>query len=162
MSQSADAAGRLKDLRSTVLDALEGHADLTTRLEQLDTIDDGTEVIVPAFIAKQWDEPGETPPDAFVAISAVTSSSTRINIPDEKMFTVQTVLELTKDGLLGKGIAWHDEVLDEMAAVLTRHRPNYSAQGLTGGTPEPLWDDDVRRYRSAQRFGFRRIDTTTN
>lgn len=162
MSQSADADGRVKSLRSTVLDALEAHSPLVDRLEELDSIDPAADVIVAAPHAKRWDEPGESEPDGFVAISIATSSSSRINIPEEKTFTVQAVLELTKDGFLTQGLAWHDEVLDEIAAVLTRHRPDYSARGQTGGTPEPLWDDEVNRYRSAQRFDFRRIDTTTN
>lgn len=160
MAQSERADGRIGDLRSDVLERLRTHTELTDLLEQVDGVTDASAaelpdmVIMPAFLPSLMADTTDLPdpPDVAVAVSLVTGSSARENAQERKSHTVQADSQLRPETLREQGLAWHDEVLDEISAVLTSHVGPWIAQGETGGTPEPLWDDDKNRYRSVQRF----------
>lgn len=159
MSQSDRAEGRVRDLRAAALGWLQGHAPLTDRLEQVASITDGTAVIVAAPLLQMWHDDGtDDPPDAAIGVKAVTSSSTRENMAETKSMTLQADLQVRSPTLESQGLAWHDEIVDEISAVLTTHHPPWSADGETGGTPEALWDDQRNRYRSVRRFDYQRRD----
>ena len=160
------ADGRTADLRVRILDRLRDRVSLTDELANAPGIDDGSDAIVPAFVANREFDPDEDtdPPGVRVAVSLVTESSTRENHAEEKSMTVQAVVNI-RGGVLGSvhdgsllNIAWHDRIVDEIAGELTTHDPPWRAGGQTGGTPEPLWDADNNRYRSPLRFDIGRRD----
>lgn len=159
MTQSDRAGGRVRDLRGSVLTRLRNHTALTDRLEAADGVDAGGEMIVPAFTAQRWhdDDTAPDPPDVAVAVTVVTGSSARENRQERVNLTVQTSLQIRRRALAANGVAWVDEIRDELAAILTSHVDGWTAQGETGGTPEPLWDDSINRYVSAQRFDMQRF-----
>jgi hypothetical protein len=136
----------VRDLRGDVLDRLRSHTALTDRLEQVDSIDDGTDVIVPSPFLGDGDQ------DAALSVAVITGSSTRENLQERKNMTVQTELRVRSQTLKARGVVWHDELLDEVGAVLTTQVGGWTALGETGGTPEPLWDESLNKYRSVQRF----------
>lgn len=153
MSQSERAEGRILDLRGHYLTALRTHTPLVTRLEEVSSIDDGTDVIVPASsIDIQHRDDALSPPDAAIAVSAVTGSSDRVNIQERKRHVVQTDFQVRSETLRSRGPAWHDEIIDEIAAVMTSQYDGWIARGETGGTPEPAWDDEINRFKSVKRF----------
>lgn len=153
MSHSRRADGRIRALRAHYLTELRTHTPLITRLEAVESIDDGSDTIVPAFAVDIQHHPENTePPDAVVALSAVTKSSTRENRQERKIHVVQTDVQIRSETMRRHGLAWHDALLDEIAAVLTSQYDGWTARGITGGTPEPLWDDALNRYRSVSRF----------
>lgn len=153
MTLSERARGRTGDLRGSVLSRLREHSPLTDLLEAAETIDNGTEVIMPASVLDiQHRTDGASPPDVALGISVVTSSSNRENRQERKNHVVQADLQLRDRALKRQGPAWIDDISDEIAAVLTAHADGWVASGVTGGTNEPLWDEDLNRYRSVQRF----------
>lgn len=153
MSQSDRAIGRVRELRADILGRLRGHVPLTDRLEAVDGVTEGTEVIAPApWLGMQHRSDTADPPAVALAVTVVTASSARENLQERTRMVVQTDLQIRTEALRGQGLAWHDETLDEVAAVLTAHTAGWTAQGATGGTPEPLWEDQRNRYRSVQRF----------
>lgn len=156
---SANAGGRVRDLRGMVLVRLRDHQPLVDLLGRA-TGADMTRVVVPAAIPSLYrrDPDSPAPPDVAIAVSVVTGSSQRENAQERVNLVAQTDVQLTPGALLENGLAWHDEVLDEVSAVLTEHEGIWRAMGESGGTPEPLWDEDVDRYRSVQRFDVQRWD----
>jgi len=151
--QSRRAEGRMRDLRGHYLDELRGHAPLTDRLEAVASIDDGADAVLPSSaVDVQHRADGAEPPDAVLAVAAITENSDRENRQERKNHTVQTDLQLRSETMRARGAPWLDEVLDEIAAVMTSHYQGWTARGATGGTPEPLWSDKIRRYRSVRRF----------
>lgn len=153
MSQSRRAEGRLRDLREHALTELRTHAPLTDRLERVASIDDGADKIMPAFaLDVQHREDGVEPPDAAVAISSITESSARENRQERKRHVVQADFQIRSQTLKAQGSAWHDEIRDEISAVATTQFEGWYAMGISQGTPEPLWDDDLNRYRSVTRY----------
>lgn len=154
-----DAVGRVRDLSLEILDRLRTHAPLTDRLEQRGDIADGTDVIMPAFAAERWHhDDTDDPPSVGLAVKTVTGSSNRRNLMEAKDFTVQVAVELSRNAFRQQGPVWIWEVLDEIEAVVTRHTPGWVADGVTGGTPEPIWDDQRGRYRAVVRFDMNRTD----
>jgi len=166
VGQSDRATNRVRDLRTSVLDRLRGHAPLTDRLEYVESITHGVDVIVPSFTTEKWrrDDGAADPPDVVVPVMIVTGSSTRENRKERINLTVQVGIEMTANTLGTRqdgnnlDLAWHDALRDEVSAVLTAHVSEWHADGETGGTPEPLWDDSISRYRSVQRFDVSRYD----
>lgn len=158
--RSREGVGRVRDLSLEILDRLRGHAPLTDRLEQRNDIADGTDVIMPAYAAERWhhDDDNLNPPSVGLAVSTVTASSNRENFMEAKAFTIQVAVEFSRNAFRQQGPVWIWEVLDEIEAVVTRHTPGWVADGVTGGTPEPLWDDDRGRYRAVVRFDMTRTD----
>lgn len=153
MSQSDRAEGRLRDLRGEFLGVLRGHTPLTDRLERVSSIDDGTDVILPAFaLDLQHRQDGVEPPDAAVAISSITESSNRENHQERKRHVLQADFQVRSATLRAHGPAWHDEIRDEIAAVATTQHKGWYALGISQGTPEPLWNDEIGRYQSVTRF----------
>lgn len=153
MSQSDRAEGRLRDLREHCLGELRSHTPLTDLLERVDSIDDGADKIVPAFALDiQHRTDGLEPPDAAIAISAITESSNRENHQERKRHVVQADFQVRSQTLRAHAEAWHDDVRDEISAVLTSHHPNWYGMGISQGTPEPLWNDDIGRYQSVTRY----------
>lgn len=153
MSRSRRAEGRLRDLRETLLARLRSHGPLIARLEQVETVDDGTSVIMPAPILDiQHRSGGTAPPDIALALMAVTASSIRENRQERKNHTVQTDIQIRERTLKRQGVAWLDDLHDESAAIITSHDHEWTALGATGGTPEPLWDESLNRYRSVARY----------
>lgn len=153
MSQSRRAEGRIRDLREHSLEELQSHTPLVTRLEEVSSIDDGTDKIVPASALDiQHRSDALEPPDAAIALSAVTGSSNRVNIQERKSHVVQTDFQVRSETMRARGPAWHDEIIDEIAAVMTSQYDGWRAMGVTGGTPEPAWDDQLNRFRSVARF----------
>ncbi|WP_323192417.1 hypothetical protein [Halostella sp. PRR32] len=166
MSQSDRATGRVRDLRSLTLQRLRNHSPLTDRLAYVASVSDGADVIMPAFTAdkRRRDDGAPDPPDITATVSVVTGSSTRLNRQERVNLTVQVGLEMTADTLGTRqdghtlGLAWHDALRDGVSAVMTAQVAEWEAGGETGGTPEPLWDDSINRYRSVQRFDVSRFD----
>lgn len=146
------ASGRVRDLRGSVLSRLRGHSQLAALLER--AVDNAGDVIVPAATADMWHRDDQTadPPAVALAVSAVTGSSARENRQERKSLVIQTDLQIQAAALRQEGLPWNDEILDEVSAVLTSHAAGWTARGESGGTPEPLWDEDLNRYRSVQRF----------
>lgn len=166
MSQSDRATGRVRELRSLTLQRLQDHAPLTDRLAYVGTVTDGADVIQPSFTTdkRRRDDGAPDPPDVVVTVMVVTGSSTRANRQERVNLTVQVGIEMTADTLGTRqdgndlDLAWHDELRDEISAVMTSQVAGWEAGGETGGTPEPLWDDSINRYRSVQRFDVSRFD----
>lgn len=153
MSQSERANGRIRDLRDHYLDELHSHPPLVSRLEEVSSIDDGTDVIVPSSsVDIQHRSDSLEPPDAVIGLMAVTGSSNRENRQERKSHVVQTDFQVRSETMRARGPAWHDEIVDEIAAVMTSQYDGWRAMGATGGTPEPLWDDSLNRFRSVSRF----------
>lgn len=153
MSQSERAEGRILDLRDHYLAELRSHTPLGIRLEEVSSIDDGTDVIVPSSsVDIQHRSDSLEPPDAVIGLMAVTGSSNRENRQERKSHVVQTDFQVRSETMRARGPAWHDEILDEIAAVMTSQYDGWRAMGATGGTPEPLWDDSLNRFRSVSRF----------
>lgn len=153
MSQSRRAEGRLRDLRGQYLTELRGHAPLTDLLERVDSVDDGATIILPAFsvdIQHQMD--ALEPPEVAIAISAITESSNRENHQERKRHVLQADFQVRSQTLRERGSAWHDEIRDEIAAVATTQYAGWYAMGISQGTPEPLWNDDLNRYQSVTRY----------
>ena len=152
------ADGRVRELRGLTLQRLQSHDELVALLEGV--VDDATAVILPSFVMKQYrnDESKDDPPDTALAVSVVTASSSRRNLKEDLNLTVQVEHEFRANitpvvggeplGLL----PWHDRIADEISAVMTTQVAGWEAEGQTGGTPEPPWDDDRNRYRSVNRF----------
>jgi len=153
MSQSDRAEGRLRDLRDNVLDKLHNHTALTDHIERAAGVDDATGVIRASPRLDMWHRSdGMEPPDVAVGIKAVTENSSRENRQERKLHVVQSDLQMREDALRTQGVAWPDDINDEIGAVLTSHDVGWTAGGATGGTPEPLWDEDLNRYRSVTRY----------
>lgn len=153
MSQSRRAEGRIRDLREHYLAELRSHAPLVSRLEEVSSIDDGTDVIEPASsVDIQHRSDALEPPDAVVALMAVTGSSDRENLQARKNHVVQMDFQIRSETMRARGPAWLDEIVDEIAAVMTSQYDGWRALGVTGGTPEALWDDNLNRFRSVTRF----------
>lgn len=152
MSQSNRAEGRLRDLRAEFLTQLRGHTPLTDLLERVSSIDDGTDVILPAFALDIQHREGGDPPDVAIALSSITESSNRENHQERKRHVLQSDFQVRSATLKAHGPAWHDEVRDEIAAVATTQYEGWYALGISQGTPEPLWNDDLNRYQSVTRF----------
>lgn len=153
MSQSRRANGRIRDLREHYLTELRAHTPLTTQLEAVDSIEDGTDAIMPASaLDVQHRADTVEPPDAAIALMAVTGSSNRENRQARKNHVVQTDFQIRSETMRAQGPAWLDATLDEIAAVMTSHYDGWRALGVTGGTPEPLFDDSINRFRSVNRF----------
>jgi hypothetical protein len=166
VSQSDRATGRVRDLRSLTLQRLRDHAPLTDRLAYIASVTDGSDVIMPSFTTdkRRRDDGAPDPPDVAVTVSVVTDSSQRVNRQERVNLTIQIGLEMTASTLGTRqdgndlDLAWHDELRDEISAVMTTQVENWEAGGETGGTPEPLWDESINRYRSIQRFDVSRYD----
>lgn len=151
--QSDRAEGRVRDLRGAVLARLRDHAPLTDRLELVESVTDGGDAVMPAFaLDVQHRSDGVEPPDVALAVMAVTGSSDRENMQERKNHVVQTKLQLRAEAMRNRGGPWADAVLSEIAAVLTSHRDPFVARGQTGGSPDPTWNDQKRRYEMVQRF----------
>ncbi|MFC6766015.1 hypothetical protein [Natrinema soli] len=152
-NQSERATGRVGDLRESVIDRLRSHTELVTLLEQTDDVDDATDVINPSFrlrIQNQSDDL-ETPGVA-IGVGVITGSSERENHHERKRLVVQTTIQLREQTFKRQGDAWLDDVRDEVSAVLTTHASPWIARGESGGTFEPLWDENINRYASVQQF----------
>jgi hypothetical protein len=157
----SDPDPRVNYFRSQALDRLQANGSLTTLLEQAEQISsgDGAEVVVPApFLEKQHDEPNEDVPDVAIAVSVVVSSSDRRNNQQDINVEIQTDLQVRKDALWTQGLGWVDEIRDVISKELTTHAAGWHAEGETGGTVEPLWDEAINRYHVAQRFGVESSD----
>lgn len=153
MSQSRRAEGRIRDLREHYLAELRSHTPLATRLEEVSSIDDGADIIMPASaLDVQHRSDNVEPPDAAIALMAVTGSSDRENRQARKNHVAQTDFQIRSESMRAQGPAWHDSVIDEIAAVMTSQYDGWRALGVTGGTPEALWDDNLNRFRSVTRF----------
>lgn len=149
---------RKRDLRGEVLTRLENHTELVNLLEDVGS---GADAIMPAFNLKRYryDNKQPDPPDVALAVSVVTSSSERENAMERVNVTIQVELEFRKGIRPSIGVLpWTDAVLDEVEAVLTSHVPDWHAEGVTGGTPEPLWNEDRNRYVSVTRFDVQSIN----
>jgi hypothetical protein len=149
--------GRTRDLRGDLLDRLQSNAGLTSLLE--DVVADASAVIRPAFSVKKWhrDPDSRDPPDTALAVSVVTASSDRENAQERVSLTVQVEHEFRAGIAPSIGVLpWADAVADEISGELTAHRPGWTARGVTGGTSEPLWNDDRNRYVAVQRFDIER------
>lgn len=154
------SSGRVYDLRRRVVERLNNHDPLVQLLEVV--VDDASDVIVPKTRNLRWYNDDDTlqrePPEAALAVSVVTSSSDRENAQERKFFAVQTETELAFNA--DKSLAdenygmtpWFDQIRDEVSAVMTAHDDGWTAQGETGGTPEPLTRQDRNRYAVVQRF----------
>jgi len=154
MSTSERAKKRTAHFRSVALDRLQGHAPLTDRLEQVDGVSDGAEQIMPASQPEILDD---SPPVAIL-VSIVTDSSTRLNNHERVNATLQTDFRMTKPVLRNQWLKWYDEVRDEISSEMTRHGEDFHAEGATGGVPEPLWNEDINKYQTVQRFDVSRFD----
>jgi len=152
VSKSNRAEPRRNYFRRRALTRLQSHTPLTNRLENPSSIDTGADVIVPTPYLQKQHLDDEEPPDVAVAVSVVVSDSERRNNQDDISIEIQTDLQIRKVTLFVEGLAWHDEIADEISSIMTEHEAGWHAGGETGGTVEPLWDDDIRRYRTAQRF----------
>lgn len=150
---------RTNYFRGQALDRLQANAALTDLLEKVGSVDDGASAIVPApYLEKQHDDPNEDPPDVAVAVSVVVSSSDRRNSQEDVNVELQTDLQVRKQTLWSLGLAWIDKIRDAVSDEMTRHEAGWHAEGETGGTQEPLWNDDINRYHVAQRFGVSSSD----
>lgn len=153
IDQSDRAEGRMRDLRGHLLSKLRAHDPLTDRLELVESIGDGADVILPAFALDiQHREDNAEPPAAAIGLSSIAESSDRENKQERKRHVVQSDFQIRTETMKAQGPAWHDEVIDEISAIITTQYDGWTAIGATGGTPEPLWDGDINRYRSVQRF----------
>jgi hypothetical protein len=154
-NQSDRATGRTRALRGVLLDRLQEHAPLVSRLERVATIDDGTTAIVPSpMLGKSHRTSEGDPPDVAVAVGLVTGSSDRENRQERKRLIVQIEIELRERALDAQGLAWLDELMDEASAVATAHGDGFRALGASGGTPEPIWDPERGRYVLVSRYDF--------
>lgn len=149
---------RKRDLRGEVLTRLGDHTPLVDHLQDVGS---GAKAVMPAFNLKQYrhDEEGPDPPDVALAVSVVTSSTERENAMERVNVTIQVELEFRKGIRPSIGVLpWTDAVMDEVEAVLTSHVPDWHAEGVTGGTPEPLWNEDRNRYVAVTRFDVQSIN----
>lgn len=150
---------RTNYFRAQALDRLQSDTALTDLLETAASVDDGATAIVPApYLEKLHDDPNEDPPDVAVAVSVVVSSSSRRNNQEDVNAELQTDLQVRKQTLWKLGLAWIDKIRDAVSDEMTRHGAGWHAEGETGGTQEPLWNDDINRYQVAQRFGVSSSD----
>lgn len=150
---SERAQGRVHDLRGNLLGRLRGHAPLTDRLEAVGSIDDGADVIVPnPLLDRRHRSQDAEPPDAALALMIVTGSSERENRQERKRLVVQADVQVREATLGRRGLAWMDEIGDEVSAVVTSHDDGWVARGADGGTPDPLWDGNINRYRLVSRY----------
>lgn len=157
-TESNRAGGRVRELRGLTLQRLQNHDELVALLEGV--VDDASTVILPSFVMSRFrnDDAAPDPPDTALAVSVVTGSSSRRNLKEDVNLTVQIEHEF-RSGLApvvgGDPVGvlpWHDRIGDEISAVMTTQVAGWEAEGETGGTPEPLWDDGRNRYRSVKRF----------
>ena len=154
------ADGRVRELRGLTLQRLQSHDELVALLEGV--VDDATAVILPSFSMSRYrnDDTAPDPPETALAVSVVTGSSSRRNLKEDVNLTVQVEHEFRANvrpspGGVSLGVLpWHDRIADEISAVMTTQVAGWEAEGETGGTPEPLWDDDRNRYRSVKRFAI--------
>lgn len=150
---------RTNYFRAQALDRLQANVALTDLLEKAGSVGDGASAIVPApYLERQHDDPNDDPPDVAVAVSVVVSSSSRRNSQEDVNVELQTDLQVRKQTLWSLGLAWIDEIRDAISDEMTRHEAGWHAEGETGGTQEPLWNDDINRYQVAQRFGVSSSD----
>ncbi len=139
---------------------LRNSSRLLELLSQAVDDEDPKDLINPAWVARRWydEDTPVNPPGALVLVSFVTSSSFRDNAIEEKMYTVQVEVDFSSG--VGRSLrqGWIDEVLDEVDAVLTRHAGTWRADGKTGLTEEPIWDDNKNRFTSIERYDIVRRD----
>lgn len=155
---SERAQDRQRDLRGLTLQRLKDHTELTDLLSEV--VDSPTDVIVPRFTVRKWrnDNQAPDPPDAAIAVMMVTEFSDRRNRQEYVNQTVQVELEFRPGIKPSIGtLPWADAVGDEIEAVMTSHVEGWTAEGATGGTPEPLWNDERNRYVVAKRFDISRF-----
>jgi len=156
-NQSDRAGGRTRDLRGELLSRLRGHAPLTDRFERVAGVDDGASVIVPSpALDRSHRTTGGEPPGVALGVRVVAESSDRENRQERVRLIGQFAVEFRERALDANGVAWLDEINDEIGAIATAHTEAFRALGATGGTPDPVWDDDRDRYVTASRYDFER------
>ena len=154
---SERAQDRQRDLRGLTLQRLRDHTPLVDHLRD---VGEDASVIVPRFTVRKWrnDDNAPDPPDAAIAVMMVTEFSDRRNRQEYVNQTVQVELEFRPGVKPSIGVLpWADAVGDEIEAVMTSHVEGWTAEGATGGTPEPLWNDERNRYVLAKRFDVSRF-----
>lgn len=162
------AQGRVRELRERVLERLRTHDPLVSRMATLDGTEYGGEPygdgpysgfdpsthIVPRLTMRRWrdDNSAPDPPGAALAVGTISTSSDRRNHKEDARFAVQVEFDVHPSAIRAMGPAWVDAVMDECSAVLTSHDPSWNAQGESGGTLEPRWDESHGRYIAMRRY----------
>lgn len=148
-------------MRKRTLERLRSHHPLLSLLELV--VDDGSEIIVPQSRNLRWQQ-SDSGPDVSLGVSVVTGSSQRENARERKQMVIQVTIEAkytveTQLAAMDYGLVpWFDRVRDEIAGLLTKHDDGWVAQGQSGGTTEPLPDQNREKYTAAVRFDVMRFD----
>ncbi|OIB56602.1 hypothetical protein [Natrialba sp. SSL1] len=154
----SDHRPRIRELRGEILTRLATNDQLTDLLEAVDGIDDGGDVIVPAFVSRAWheDDGAPDPPDVVVHVMVRTETEEPRNLRTEASFNVQIGFEYRPSIGRSQLTTWPDDVLDAIAAVGNDRVAGWYWDGETGGT-DPTFDDTINRFVAGKTFEIRRI-----
>lgn len=154
----SDYRPRIRELRGEILSRLSSDDTLTQLLEQADSVDDGSDVIVPAFVSRAWheDASADDPPDVVVHVMIRTETEEPRNLRTEASFNVQIGFEYRPSVGRSQLTTWPDDVLDAISAVGNDRVSGWYWDGETGGV-DPTFDDQINRFIAGKTFEIRRI-----
>ncbi|MXV62078.1 hypothetical protein GS429_08390 [Natronorubrum sp. JWXQ-INN-674] len=153
----SDHRPRLRAVREMILGRLVADDQLADLLEQAD-VDDASDVIVPATVARTWheDDGAPDPPDVVVHVMVRTDLEEPRNLRTEATFNVQVGFEYRPSVGRRQPTTWPDDVLGAIASVGNDRIEGWYWDGETGGT-DPTFDDSINRFVAGKTFEIRRI-----